>query len=141
MASIAAGLVGGLVATIGMTIAMMVLGDGRPPPTAALVAKYSGGDPADHKKPGMLLHLLYGVVAGAIFVVGVPLLGLNLDSFAVAIGLGLAYGVVLMIGGMAFWMRTVLGMEPDRDMIQTFGLVHVLYGLVLGAFVGAGVVA
>lgn len=141
MASVIAGLAGGVVATIVMTIAMMVMGDGGPPPTARLVAKFAGGDPEEYAMPGMALHFVYGIVAGAVFAVGVPLLGLDLGSIAVAVGLGLVYGVVLMIGGMAFWMRLVIGMEPDRDMMMTFGTVHVIYGVVLGAFLGANVIA
>ena len=139
MASVTAGLAGGLVATIVMTAVMMVMGDGGPPPTAGLVAKFAGGDPADYAMPGMILHLVYGVVAGAVFAVGVPLVGLSLGSIGVAIGLGLVYGIVLMIGGMVFWMRMVIGMEPDKDMMVMFGTVHVVYGVVLGAFLGAGI--
>lgn len=126
-------------ATIVMTAVMMAMGDGGPPPTAALVAKFTGGDPADYAMPGMILHLVYGIVAGAVFAVGVPLLGLSLGSIGVAIGLGLVYGIVLMIGGMAFWMRGVIGMEPDKGMMMMFGTVHVIYGVVLGAFLGAGI--
>ncbi len=139
MASVTAGLAGGLVATIVMTAVMMAMGDGDPPPTAALVAKFAGGEPADHAMPGMILHLIYGVVAGAVFAVGVPFVGFSLGSVGIAVGLGLVYGVVLMIGGMVFWMRTVLGMEPDTGTMMTFGTVHVVYGVVLGAFLGAGV--
>jgi len=140
MASVIAGLAGGVVATIVMTIAMM-MGDGGPPPTAALVAKFAGGEPEDYAMPGMALHFVYGIVAGAVFAVGVPLIGLSLGSIGVAIGLGLVYGIVLMIGGMMFWMRMILGMEPDRSMIMMFGTVHVIYGVVLGAFLGAGILA
>lgn len=139
MASVTAGLAGGLVATIVMTAVMMVMGDGGPPPTAALVAKFAGGDPADYAMPGMILHLVYGIVAGAVFAVGIPLLGLSLGSIGVAIGLGLVYGIVLMIGGMLFWMRVVIGMEPAKGMMMMFGTVHVIYGVVLGAFLGAGI--
>jgi hypothetical protein len=69
------------------------------------------------------------------------LIGLDLGSIAVAVGLGLVYGVVLMIGGMMLWMRLVIGMEPDRDMMMMFGTVHIIYGVVLGAFLGAGIIA
>jgi predicted MFS family arabinose efflux permease len=141
MASLIAGLVGGLVATIVTTIVMMVMGDGGPPPTARLVAKFAGGEPEDHAMPGMALHFLYGIVAGAVFAVGVPLVGLDFGSIAVAVGLGIVYGVVLMIVGMMFWMRTVIGMEPDRDTMMTFGTAHLVYGVVLGAFLGGGVLA
>jgi len=141
MASVIAGLAGGVVATIVMTIAMMMMGDGGPPPTAALVAKFAGGEPEDYAMPGMALHFVYGIVAGAVFAVGVPLIGLSLGSIGVAIGLGLVYGIVLMIGGMMFWMRMIIGMEADRSMMMMFGTVHVIYGVVLGAFLGAGVLA
>lgn len=141
MATVIAGLVGGLVATIVMTAVMMVMSDGGPPPTAALVAKFADGKPEAYAMPGMALHLMYGTVAGAVFAVGVPAVGLALGSLAVATGLGLVYGIVLMIGGVAFWVRTVIGMEPDRDMMVTFGTVHVVYGIVLGAFLGAGILA
>jgi len=141
MTSVIAGLAGGLVATIIMTIVMMVLGQGGPPPTAGLVSKFAGGEPEAYAMPGMVLHLIYGVVAGAVFAVGVPLAGLDFGSIAVTIGLGLVYGIVLMIGGMMFWMRMIIGMEPDRDVMVTFGTVHVVYGVVLGAFLGAGILA
>ncbi|MEF8802274.1 MAG: hypothetical protein V5A56_14790 [Halolamina sp.] len=139
MASVIAGLAGGLVATIVMTSLMMVMGDGGPPPTASFVAKFAGGAPEDYAMPGMVLHLIYGILAGVVFAVGVPLVGLSLGSIAVAAALGLVYGIILMIGGMMFWMRMVIGMEPDRDMMMTFGTVHIVYGVLLGAFLGAGI--
>ncbi|MEF8826420.1 MAG: hypothetical protein V5A27_08805 [Halapricum sp.] len=139
MASVIAGLAGGLVATIVMTSLMMVMGDGGPPPTASFVAKFAGGVPEDYAMPGMVLHLIYGILAGVVFAVGVPLVGLSLGSIAVAAALGLVYGIILMIGGMMFWMRMVIGMEPDRDMMMTFGTVHIVYGVLLGAFLGAGI--
>lgn len=141
MTAVLAGLAGGLVATIVMTIVMMVMGDGGPPPTAAVVAKIAGGEPEDHAMPGMILHMVYGIVAGGVFAFGVPLFGIALDSVPVATGVGLVYGIVLMIGGLVFWMRIVLGMDADRATMVTFGTVHVIYGVVLGAFVGAGILA
>jgi len=139
MASLTAGLLGGLVATVAMTVVMLAMGDDSPPPTAALVAKFADGDPADYELPGMGLHVLYGIGAGAVFAVAVPLVGLRLDSLVVAAGLGLAYGVVLMVSGMAFWLRGVIGVEPDRGMVMMFATAHVVYGLALGGFLGANV--
>lgn len=141
MATLTAGLVGGFVATIAMTIVMKMMGDGGPPPTASLVAKFAGGAPEDYAMPGMLLHLLYGIVAGGVFAIGVPLVGLSLGSLGTAVGLGIAYGIVLMLVGMVLWMRMVIGMEPDRSMMMTFATVHVVYGITLGAFLGAGYLA
>ncbi|WP_265108547.1 hypothetical protein [Halosolutus halophilus] len=141
MVTLLAGLIGGAVATIVMTTGMMILGDDGPLPTAGLVAKIADGEPAAYKLPGMLLHMAFGVGAGAVFALGVPLIGLHFDSIAVAVGLGLVYGLSLMIGEMVFWMRTVLGMEPDRDAMVMFGAVHVVYGVVLGAVLSAGIFA
>ncbi len=140
MASVIAGLAGGIVATIVMTIVMRAMGGGSPP-TSALVAKLAGGEPDEYMMPGMLLHLLYGTIAGAVFAIGVPFLGLSLGSIGIAIGLGVVYGLVLMVGGMVFWMRIVIGMEADAETMKRFGTVHVVYGLVLGAFLGLGIVA
>lgn len=116
-----------------MTAVMVTVGDGGPPPTAALVAKFAGGEPADHTMPGMALHLLHGAVAGAVLAVAAPLAGLGLGSIAVATAVGIVYGLVLMVVGMAFRMRGVVGVKPDRDTMITFGVVHVVYGVVLGA--------
>jgi hypothetical protein len=138
--SLISGLVGGLIATIVMTAVMMAVGDGGPPPTAQLVAKFAGGDPEDHAMPGMLLHFAYGIGAGAVFAVALPLLVAD-TSLAIATGLGFGYGLVLMVGGMVFWMRLVIGIDPEPGMMKTFGVVHVVYGLVLGAVVGTGILA
>ncbi|MEZ3117143.1 hypothetical protein RYH80_14605 [Halobaculum sp. MBLA0147] len=141
MTSLVAGVVGGLVATVVMTILMNVMGDGGPPPTAMFVAKFAGGDPEEYAMPGMLLHFVYGIGAGAVLAVAAPLVGLGLGSIAIAAAVGLVYGLVLMIVGMGFWMRVVLGMEPDKDMMMMFGTVHAVYGVVLGGFLGTGVLA
>ncbi|WP_254820825.1 hypothetical protein [Haloglomus halophilum] len=142
MTTLIAGLAGGLVATIVMTMLMMVMGDGGPPPTARLVAKFAGGEPEEYAMPGMLLHFAYGIGAGVVFALGVPALNIiDLESIGLAIVAGFVYGLVLMIGGMVFWMRMVIGMEPDGDMMKMFGTVHVVYGLVLGAFIGTGILA
>lgn len=127
-------------ATVAMTAVMMAVVDGGPPPTANLVAKFADGESDDHKMPGIALHLVYGVGAGAVFAVGAPLVGVGPD-IALAVGLGLAYGIFLMVGGMVFWMRTVLGIEPEKKAMVAFGAAHLTYGVVLGAFVGTGVLA
>jgi hypothetical protein len=139
MTSLLAGVVGGIVATIVMTVFMLVLGDDGPPPTARLVARFADGTPEQYEKPGMALHFLYGLGAGVVFAVGVPLAGVEFGSLLVAAVLGLAYAVVLTVLGMVFWMRIVIGAEPDTDMMRLFVIVHVVYGLVLGGVVGSGV--
>lgn len=80
-------------------------------------------------------------MAGAVLAVGAPLVGVGLGSVTVGVVVGLVYGIVLMVVGMVFWIRLVIGMEPDRDVMKTFGTVHVVYGVVLGGFLGAGLLA
>lgn len=136
MVSILTGLIAGLVATVAMTMFMMAMGDDSPPPTAALWAKYVGDEgPAAYMKQGLLLHLLYGVGAGGAFAVGATALALDVGA-GVLVGSalwGLAFGLALMVGGMVFWMRVVLAVEPDPKTMGAFGFFHVVYGVVLGA--------
>lgn len=138
MVSILTGLIAGLLATVVMTAFMMALGDDSPPPTAALWAKYVGDEgPEAYMKQGMLLHMLYGTGAGTAFAVGAAAFALGVGPGALvgSVLWGVAFGLVLMVGGMAFWMRIVLAMEPEPKTMATFGFFHVVYGVVLGAAV------
>lgn len=138
MGTLIGGFVGGLVATIVMSMVLMAMGGG-PPPTAALLAKFRGGEPEEYKMPGMLLHLIYGSVAGAVLVLVVNAVMPGITSLTAWLGIGLAYGIVLLLGGAMGWVKGVIGMEPDKEMMITFTVVHVVYGLVLGAWLGAGI--
>ncbi|MUV85458.1 hypothetical protein GJ631_02385 [Natronomonas sp. CBA1123] len=140
MVTLLSGLVGGLLATIVMTMFMMALGDDSPPPTAQLWAKYVGDGPAEeYMMPGMALHIMYGIGAGVAFVLVVPALGFGLETLLTAVAFGAAYGIVLTVVGMILWMRVVLAMEPDPKMMGMFTVFHLVYGVVLGAVVGSGI--
>lgn len=140
MVTLLSGLVGGLVATIVMTVFMMMLGDDSPPPTALFWSKYVGdGSPEDYMMQGMALHLLYGVIAGGVFVLLVPVAGLSVATLGSALLWGLVWGVVLFVAGAAFWMMMVLGIQPEMKMAGMFLLFHLIYGAVLGAWVGYGI--
>ena len=137
MVSLVSGLVGGLVATIAMTVLMLVFGDDSPPPTAAVWAKYVGTDPPDaYRLQGMVLHLLYGVAAGGVFALGLPVLGLSPGSLVAGLVWGLVYGVILFVVAAVLWMRIVLGLEAEMSQIARFLVFHLAYGAVLGAWVG-----
>lgn len=143
MVSIVSGLAGGLVATIVMTAFMMALGDDSPPPTAAFWSKYvGGGDPDEYMMQGMILHLLYGIGAGVVFVVAAAALGfVDLGGLTSALLWGLGYGVVLFVFAAAFWMNVVLAMDAEPKAVGTFLFFHLVYGAVLGAWIGYGVLA
>jgi len=142
MVTITSGLAGGLIATIVMTAFMMALGDDSPPPTAALWSKFVGDEPPEaYMMQGMVLHLLYGVAAGAAFVLILPAVGVGLSELVLAVAAGVGYGIVLTIIGMAFWMNVVLGMDAEPKEMAMFAVFHLVYGVVLGGFVGAGLLA
>jgi hypothetical protein len=142
MVTLIDGLAGGIVATIVMTAFMMTLGDDSPPPTAAFYAKYIGdGTPDDYMPQGMFLHMMYGLGAGVAFAyLGVADLFLftpvNLMN---GLANGLAYGAVLFVGAAVFWMNIVLDMDPEPADVAQFLFFHLVYGGVLGAWVGIGI--
>ncbi|WP_396611775.1 DUF6789 family protein [Haloferax sp. S1W] len=139
MASILAGLVGGLLATVAMTALMMAIGDGSPPPTANFWSKFVGDEPPDeYMMQGMVLHLLYGTVAGIVFVLVVPLV-LSVSTLTAGIIAGIAYALVLFVVAAVFWMRLVLGMEPEMRKAGGLLVFHLTYGVVLGGIVGLNI--
>jgi len=138
--AIITGISGGLVATVVMTALMMMLGDDSPPPTAQLWAKYVGdGHADDYMMQGMVLHMMYGIGAGVVFVVGLHFAGIPYDEIVNAVGFGVAYGILLTVVGAAFWMNMVLGVKPERKTAMMFGIFHLAYAVVLGAWTGLGV--
>lgn len=140
MVTILSGLIGGLVATVVMSIVMMAMGGG-PPPTANFLAKFLGGQPDEYKMPGMVLHLGYGTVAGGVLVFLVQATNLGLASLTEWLVAGVVYAIILLIGGAVVWIMGVIGMKPDRDMLVGFTVVHIVYGLVLGGWLGFGILA
>jgi len=140
--ALVSGLVGGLVATIVMSVVMNVMGGG-PPPTANLIARFAGGDPGEYAMPGMLLHLLYGTVAGGVLVaLAVAVLDVTLiGDLGGALLWSVVWAILLMVVGAVGWVRGVIGMRPTGGMMMQFGVVHIVYGLVLGAWLGLGVLA
>ncbi|MFB6300820.1 MAG: hypothetical protein ABEH65_11210 [Halobacteriales archaeon] len=142
MASLIGGLIGGLVATIVMTVFMMTLGDDSPPPTALFYAKYLGdGDPEEYMTQGVVMHLFYGVGAGGVFgylgMAGLmAVTPLNLTNGLIN---GLIYGFILFIGAAVFWMKMILDIDAKPPQVAMFLLFHLIYGGVLGAWIGLGI--
>lgn len=135
------GLVGGIVATIVMTAFMMGMGDDSPPPTAVFYARVMGdGAPTDYMPQGMVLHLLYGTVAGAVFGAVGAAGAFLFASTGLVDGVlnGIVYGLVLFVIGAVFWFNLVLDMDADPPKMAMMGFFHLVYGVVLGAWVGVG---
>jgi hypothetical protein len=134
------GLIGGLIATIVMTVFMMTLGDDSPPPTALFWSKYIGdGPPDEYMMQGMVLHLLYGIGAGvalaAILIAG----GFETVELLEAVAIGLGYGFVLFVVAAVLWMNVILDLDAEPKMVGMFLFFHLVYGGVFGVVLGAGV--
>lgn len=130
---LANGLVGGLVATIIMTIVQMRAGGDDPPPTAVLWSKYVGDEgPGAYMMQGMVLHFIYGTSAGGAFGVIAYLVDLDLADSLIGIGSGVGYGIVLFLIAAVFWMNMILKLDADRPQVIMFLIFHLVYGLVLG---------
>lgn len=131
------GVVGGLIATVLMTLYRFPVFRALPP-TADFWAKYVGGDDAEaHLTVGLVLHFLYGGIAGGLFGVGISLLEFRSErerNLGV-IGLALAYGLALSAFGTRFVFRYLLDEEIEADEAVIFHVGHVIYGLTLGTWV------
>lgn len=135
-----AGLVGGLAATLAMSLVMAPMMRGQPGPPAMLASRLTGRPPEASGALGLAMHLVYGVVAGILFAWG-------LDAYAgiaswTPVGLagaGVLFGVALWLLGALFWApvsgmdRRLAGMSPEGTLRLQSALLglHLAYGLVL----------
>jgi hypothetical protein len=98
LSTVATGLEGGLFATVVMTAFREPTARALPP-TAELLSQYFGGDDNDYRVTSLLLHLLYGIVGGALFA---PLLVTVHDEGhpeATGLAIGSVYGLALSAFG------------------------------------------
>ena len=133
-ASVAAGLIGGVV--FGMMMHMMTAStpDGGQMPIMAMIGQIVGSPTVG---VGWVYHLFNSAVIGAIFG---WLFGDRVHGFASALGWGAAYGFVWWIVGGLVLMPILLGMPafaplmmPPMRMVAMGSLVgHLLFGLILG---------
>lgn len=133
------GAVGGLIATVVMTLYRLPIFKGLPP-TAEFWARYvAGGEAEDHPVPGFALHLLYGTVAGAAFGAAFALLdgrvGLRRDYLGVVAGP--LYGFALSVFGTRVLFPYVLRRDLDHEHAMVFHVGHVVYGLTLGTWLAS----
>ncbi|WP_202932524.1 hypothetical protein [Halorussus salinus] len=142
------GAVGGFVATLVMTAYRLPISRSLPP-TARFWATFVGdGDEEDYPGPAIVLHLLYGTVAGAVFGAAGALVGRDAptadpdeEARREEVGLlaGVGYALALSWVGERVLLRGLLGMAPDRDESLVFHVGHAVYGLTLGTWVGSRV--
>lgn len=133
------GLEGGFIATGVMTVYRLpvfrVL-----PPTAEFWARYVGTREAEaYLVQGVLLHFLYGTVAGVLFA---PLFSHLTTKTPVAreyvgVAAGLGYGLLMSVFGTRVLFPYVIEQDLDADEALIFHVGHAIYGLTLGTWVGA----
>lgn len=137
--SLVLGIKGGVVATAVMTVFRMPITDSLPP-TATFLAEYVGGEPPDeYTVRGLVLHVVYGVLASVPFAVAFDLrdAGPEVEKEKRGALWGFAYGVVLSVFGVHVILKRVLGMDLKPDERWIFHVGHVIFGLALGAYVGS----
>ena len=135
--SVARGCLGGFAATVVMTVYRIPAFKALPP-TAEFWARYvRGGDVEEHFVPGLLLHLLYGVVGGGVY--GVLASFVAVDDTATREWLsvlgGFGYGVALSVFGSRVVFVRVLGRELQPEDALVFHVGHAVYGVTLGTYV------
>lgn len=133
------GVVGGLVGTVLMTLYRFPVFRALPP-TADFWATYVGdGDTEAYPGVGLLLHFLYGGVAGGLFGVGAGLLSFRSERERGlgVIGLAFAYGLGLSGFGTRFVFPHLLDEELEPDEAVIFHVGHAIYGLCLGTWISS----
>lgn len=132
------GLTGGFVATVSMSAFREPTARAYPP-TAKFWAKFvSGEEPEDHPLPAIVLHLLYGTLAGGAFglLVGTSENREVERSLHLWTVLGAGYGLVLSELGLHLLLEGLNDQDVQKDERFLFHLGHLVYGLTLGAWCG-----
>ena len=133
------GLQAGFVATLIMTAFRLPIMRSLPP-SANFWAQYvTGGDPEEHPIAGLLLHLAYGVQAGALFggLFALQDADRSIEPEQRGIVWGSVYGMALSAFGSQIMLKELLDVRLDADELALFHAGHLVYGLSLGAWVGS----
>ncbi len=138
--AVGTGIGGGLVGALLMAgLALMMPINGQPFFVAAAMLMGLSGTMAT--AAGWMLHLITGLVVGAVFGVAITKVNLfRVTSIKRGLALGLGAGVLVWIIFflpliMASGMASMLGPMLMTMMLESFG-AHLVYGLVLGGIVG-----
>ncbi len=133
------GLIGGLIASVLMSLYRFPLFRALPP-TSEFWATYIGEEePEEYFRVGLVLHLLYGTAAGGVFGLGFSLLDFRTerDRRFGAIALSLGYGLVLSLFGTRVVFERLLDEELEPDEAAVFHVGHVIYGLTVGTWLSS----
>ena len=136
--SVVLGVLGGIFATLVMTLFRMPISNSLPP-TAAFLAKFLGGESDDYTVSAFALHVAYGAAGGGVYGFlfenneSRTRAGIELRDIALALG----YSLVFSLFGSRIILSRVLGMDLEPDEALIFHVGHAIYGVALGAWVGS----
>ncbi|ADD05626.1 uncharacterized protein Nmag_2056 [Natrialba magadii ATCC 43099] len=135
------GLQAGFVATLIMTAFRLPILRSLPP-SANFWTQYvarDDSDPGDHPIAGLVLHLLYGVQAGAIFggLFALQDAERSIEPEQRGIVWGSVFGMALSAFGSQFMLKELLDVRLENDELALFHASHLVYGIALGAWVGS----
>lgn len=133
------GVVGGLIATVLMTLYRFPLFRGLPPTAEFWAMFVRGGEPEEYPIAGLVLHFFYGGAAGGAFGLVFSMIDFRSerDQRLGAIVLSLVYGAFLSVFGMRVLVQRLLGEELEPDEAAVFHVGHVIYGLTLGSWLSS----
>lgn len=135
MATILTGLVGGLLGALATAAMTRATGD-EPTPSATVWAMYFGdGDPDGYERQGLVVHVLYGAGAGAVFAIFAGALSLGLSTVDAALLWAVVWASVLAVIAVGFWRIVFIGETPDGRALAELGAAHLVFGVVLGLVV------
>jgi hypothetical protein len=138
------GLEGGVLGTAVMTVYRLPVTRSLPPSAEFWATFVGDGEPEEYPIIALVLHVVYGAVAGAVFAAILPHHDPTVDvsgsgppsprgEISTTV-YGLLYGLALSFAGDRFVLGWLLDVDPDDRF--AFHVGHVLYGITLGAWIG-----
>lgn len=137
VSSLVNGLVGGALATVVLTLVIAAPKDDLAPLSAEFLSEFVGGEPVDHRRNGLMMHLLYGAAGGA--AISVAFLYADIPATPPA------YLITTVVFGflLSIWDalgRLALGRKPSARDVALLITAYLLYGVVLGAWLALDVI-
>ncbi len=133
------GLQAGFVATVIMTAFRLPIMRSLPPSANFWATYVAGGEPEEYLVVGLLLHLLYGTLGGAVFGGIFALLSAerSIEPEQRGIVWGGVFGMVSSVFGTQVMLKELLSIRLEADELALFHAGHLVYGIALGAWVGS----
>lgn len=135
----ARGVVGGLIATVLMTLYRFPVFRALPPTSEFWATFVRAGEPEEYPATGLVLHFAYGGVAGGVFGFLFSLIEFRSrrNRRLGAIALSLVYGMVLSVFGSRVLLGRLLKEDLEPDERAVFHVAHAVYGLTLGTWMSS----